>query len=516
MARRPSVPSHQEAVMLRSASSPGVRRARRAPRRLLPLVPLLAAAACADPPAAPAALSGRVAPRASVAAAARSYLVVASGELPPSLVAQLRAAGGTVERVVPEIGVAAITSADPGFLVRAGRLGGVRGVVADDPVPWVTPQPYAARGARRTLRLPVRASSQSAAATVGANETYRHLQWPLDAISAPAAWRAGALGAGARVAIVDGGIDRWHVDLAGNIDVARSRSFVPGTAFDEDVDLLWHGTAMAGIVAAAANGVGTVGVAPKATIIGVKVLDGHVGRLTDVLAGIVYAAKPIADGGAGAHVVNLSLSTQLVRSGSVAAHWAVAISRATGYAAKQGALVVASAGNSYVDLDHTANLLVVPAQSTGVVAVSAVTPVGWAVPGAAQDFDRPTTYSNHGSSAIGVAAPGGDTAFPGEGECDRPLAPSGVLTLPCWLFDLVIAPASGEGRGHDSYEFTLGTSAAAAMMSGVAALVVGKHGRLTPANLRALLEKTADDLGKPGNDPFYGAGRINALRAVTR
>jgi hypothetical protein len=48
----------------------------------------------------------------------------------------------------------------------------------------------------------------------------------------------------------------------------------------------------------------------------------------------------------------------------------------------------------------------------------------------------------------------------------------------------------------------------------VAAIAVSKHGRMSPAQLRTILERSADDLGQPGNDPFYGAGRVNAAKAV--
>jgi len=48
----------------------------------------------------------------------------------------------------------------------------------------------------------------------------------------------------------------------------------------------------------------------------------------------------------------------------------------------------------------------------------------------------------------------------------------------------------------------------------VAALIVGKYGPLPPGQLEARLRASADDLGKPGNDDFYGAGRVNAGRAV--
>jgi len=51
-------------------------------------------------------------------------------------------------------------------------------------------------------------------------------------------------------------------------------------------------------------------------------------------------------------------------------------------------------------------------------------------------------------------------------------------------------------------------------VAGVAALIVGKNPSLKPAQLEAILRASADDLGKPGNDDYYGAGRVNAGRAV--
>jgi subtilisin family serine protease len=51
-------------------------------------------------------------------------------------------------------------------------------------------------------------------------------------------------------------------------------------------------------------------------------------------------------------------------------------------------------------------------------------------------------------------------------------------------------------------------------VSGVAALIVSRYGSMPPSQLRSLLEQGADDLGKPGNDSAYGAGRVNAAKST--
>lgn len=102
------------------------------------------------------------------------------------------------------------------------------------------------------------------------------LQWPHIAMETQAAWEAGCTGAGVRVAVIDGGIVAAHPDLSGAVDVACSRSFVREHPFDHDEGTFWHGTHVAGAMAPRGNDTGVIGVAPAATIIGVKA--SHDGR----------------------------------------------------------------------------------------------------------------------------------------------------------------------------------------------------------------------------------------------
>ena len=328
---------------------------------------------------------------------------------------------------------------------------------------------------------------------------------------APEAWDLGARGTGVRVAVLNGGLNNNHIDLNGSVDVAHSASFVPGFAFNQDVGGFSHATHVAGIIAARDNSVGTIGIAPGATIIGVKVLQNGSGSFGAVIQGIIYASTPIAQGGAGADIINMSLGAEFDRQGRGAAQLANALSRATMYARQQGTTVIVSAGNSGLDLDHTNNLISVPAQSAGAIAVAATGPLGFAL--GATDFSRPASYTNFGQSAIHFGAPGGDFALPGNALCAVPRIPAGVIVTNCWVFDMVLSPASI--TTNTGYSWAAGTSMAAPHVAGVAALIIEHNGGpMTPAQVEAALRKSADDLGKPGNNDFYGAGFVNALRAV--
>lgn len=323
---------------------------------------------------------------------------------------------------------------------------------------------------------------------IGSDEWYYGYQWHLPVIQADLAWDEGYTGAGARVAIVDSGIDYTHPDLDDNIDHASSASFVEGNPDYWDDN--GHGTHVAGIVAAEDNGMGSIGVAPYATLIAVKVLDsGGSGYFSWINAGIIHAANEDVD------IINLSLGTLLKKSGnpldgytaSDASNLINMQKKALHYAKSKGCLVIGSAGNNALNLDHIWEWIKVPQEAGNGVTVSATGPVDL------QNFDNPASYTNYGSSAITVAAPGGDFQ---------------LYPNPGWHFDMVFSTWTG------GWAWAAGTSMAAPVACGVAALIVSKYGSMEPSQLEHKLTKSADDLGKPGTDDYYGKGRVNAYNAV--
>jgi lantibiotic leader peptide-processing serine protease len=252
----------------------------------------------------------------------------------------------------------------------------------------------------------------------GDDDPYFDMQWGLDAIDAPEAWAAGARGAGARVAILDTGIDIDHPDVAPNLNLVLSRSFIPNVGVDATLppDFLTrpphHGSFVAGIVAAAGNGIGTIGVAPEAELVALRVCPDRGGCFDSaLLADIVYAAEIDAD------VINLRQGS-LPRSGFVDANGTyvsaadvagllVAFTRAFDFAHHHGATIVAIAGNQARDLDADQNSVQLFAQLPHAIAVAATGPGGWGLD-PTTNLDLHACYSNYGQSVINLAAPGGN------------------------------------------------------------------------------------------------------------
>jgi subtilisin family serine protease len=323
--------------------------------------------------------------------------------------------------------------------------------------------------------------------------------------------------------VLDAGIQSTHVDLAPNLNTALSASFVPGQTFNTPPGQ--HGTQVSGLIAAAQNGVGTVGVAPNAELVMVKILPPNgTGGIARIAQGLVYAAD------IGAKIANISAGTNLPRATEIVLDTNAtdvpsddvrvkisnrqvidllrSMSRATNYAYSKGVLIIAASGNLGKDFDHAKSDIGIPQELPHVITVGPTGPLGWALD-PSTDLDVNPSYSNRGQSYIQLAAPGGNfDVFTRPG-----LPPSCTLltfTFPCQVFDIVLSTQLG-----NSWGWNFGGSFAAPHAAGVAALIYEKLGAAaTPQKVEMILRNTADDIGKPGNDDFFGQGRVNALRAV--
>lgn len=421
--------------------------------------------------------------------------VLSAGKWGAAQTAAVEAAGGSITFSHEGAGVAVATSSNPAFLADA-LDGDVIALGAEDMmVEWVAP-----------TTSPEEMVTQS-------DETFANAMWNTTAVEAQGAWDAGCRGQGVRVAVLDGGIHNTHIDLNGSVDVARSTSFVPGQSFNNDTGTFWHGTHVAGIVAARDNGIGTVGIAPGATIVGVKVLHGGSGSFSWVIQGILYAATPLAEGGGGADIINMSLGATFSKQGG-GGPLIGALAKAVNYADRTGVLVVSAAANSALDLDHSGPITTLPAESGSGIAVSATGPMGFAL--GATNFRRPASYTNYGNSVVWVAGPGGDFVLPGNAFCSLPRVPSGTITTACWVFDMVLSTSRGSSASISSYSWAAGTSMAAPAVAAVAALAKQGHPGISLGGLKTLIAQSADDEGKTGSDPYYGKGFVNARRACTQ
>jgi subtilisin family serine protease len=442
----------------------------------------------------------------------------------------IAAAGGSVVATYGKIGVIVVHSANPGFAQEIRAVRGVQSAGATRTAP-LTAAGTTDAGAAEVLTAAQAAKTARASAAAPGSEPLEADQWDLRAIGAD---KAAQINPGSRkvtVAVIDTGVDDTHPDLAPNFSAAQSANCVGGKA--DTSEGAWrpytaddyHGTHVAGEIAAARNGIGVAGVAPGVKVSSIKVSDPGNGLFypENVVCAFVFAADHGVEITNNSYYVDPWLYNCLDDPDQKAI--VDAVNRAQLYAQRKGTLHLASAGNSNHDLDADAivdktspndttpvtrtidphECFDVPTQLPGVVTVSAT---------GVQNLK--SYYSSYGRGVVDVAAPGGDRLYQ---LPDTPSKDGRVLsTLP-----------------NNQYGFLQGTSMASPHAAAVAALLKSRYPQATPAQLQALLKAQADNPGCPASydqngdgtqdavceggkllNGFYGHGIVDALDAVTK
>jgi thermitase len=289
------------------------------------------------------------------------------------------------------------------------------------------------------------------------NDYYWPNQWGPRKIEADWAWNTTLGSHDILVAVSDTGIDYTHPDLAANY-VPLGYDWVNND--NDPLDDFGHGTHCAGIIASTINN--TIGVAGLAQvrIMAEKALDEDGGGYADDLANsITHAAN------AGADIISMSWGGSMY---SYLIHDAIKSAHDT------GVLLVAAAGNEgYPGKGY-------PAGYDEVIAVTAT-----------DENDQPASFTSYGYW-VELAAPGVNIYS---------TMPTYWVTMNQWGYSMY-------------YSYMSGTSMACPHVAGLAALVWSRFPTMTRDQLRYYLRSTADDLGIPGFDDYYGYGRINARKAI--
>ena len=407
------------------------------------------------------------------------HVFLLNGGVPADFASKVAAAGGTILSSMDQIGVVVTNGLSD---TDAASIAGKNDVARDFEGSWV-PTPEETQATTALLSTPVDVASARPPLTA----QFLPLQWNMFQIHAVDAWVAGKTGIpSVKVAILDTGLDPDHIDQRGLIDVSNSTAFVPSTTGPPAwADDNLHGTFVGAQVTS--NNFGVAGVAPNVTLMAVKVLGVNgTGSVGAIIRGIVYATDH------GANVINMSLGLDVPKHASDASILTSAFNRAVNYAKSHGVLVVSASGNEALDLQHAHEFTSLPCEAGVQLCVSATA-----------NGDLFASYSNYGTNAIDVAAPGGDGA-----------ASSARWILgPCSSH--TANPAFAACKNRISYIIATGTSASAPHVSGLGALLDSQFGGLlSPSQMITTIQKNADDLGEPGADPFFGKGRINVMNTV--
>ena len=473
--------------------------------------------------------------RAADTGTAQTYLVVFRAQaLPANTAASITAAGGTIVQSYPQIGVVIARSSSSTFRSSVMRNGAIQGASAT--AAFAT---HVSDG----VGSQTGATSSVVNAPVTDTDPLSPLQWDMRQIHTTEAHAITGGSPSVVVGDIDTGLDYTHPDLAANVDAADSVNCVSGVPVPGSVAAMddnGHGTHTAGTIAAAANGIGIVGVAPNVKIAGIKAgnADGF----------FFPEAVVCAFMWAGTHHISVTNNSYFAdpylfnckNDPTQRAIWD-AEQRAILFAESKGTVVVAAEGNEADDIAHPTQDVTSPDDTTPIVRTvhndCAVVPVEvQGVVGVTADGNlmQKSFYSSYGVGKADVTAPGGDSILQVTAA-----APNGrvLSTWPASLFNFCarqVVDASGA-----TYCYAQGTSMASPHVAGVAALLESE-GVTTRGAVVSALENRADPIACPtpavlaeysffpsvsngapqhcsggtGYNSWYGHGQVNALSAI--
>lgn len=260
-----------------------------------------------------------------------------------------------------------------------------------------------------------------------------------------------------KVAVIDTGINYTLADFEGIVDMKNAYNYISNNS--DPMDDNNHGTHVSGIIAAkSGNGYSMAGICAEAQILPIKVLNASgSGNNENLAKAVKYAVDK------GAKVINMSLGVRKNNGDPIMPSDCGEVEKAFKYAQKKGVTLVVAAGN------ESKNNLSYPANSKYTISVGAI-----------DNKDKLAYFTNTGKG-LDLVAPG--------------------VSIPSLIKNGEVA-------------FLSGTSMACPAVAGVVAEMYAVNPKITPKKVASILKKNSRDLGTKGYDKKFGAGCVNAYKAV--